>query len=1058
MRNKGFIWFFTISLVLACIYQLSFSWATNRIESAAVDHGKEQYKALINSGAEEAVIDNETVQLYSNDAVSEKAKLKVEADFEQKYLALHGEDEAYPVLGISYQKCKDQQLGLGLDLQGGMSVTLEVSISDLVRNLAGNPQNPSFKEPFQLALSDFKRGQSFGDADSDDFIGLFYAHFKELNPENPSMSYFNSSNKDLFKIDWNNDQIIAELKNLSSNAIDKTQRIIESRINKFGVSQPNIQRNPISGRLQIELPGAKDKNRIRKLLQSTASLQFWDGAHKDWTNSFLELDNAIKKRKANEPLDDLDIESDFVEMSDDSLSTLNDLDKEIYFANKAVYDSLVIEKEAELALLDSNKLKKPILDGNLYFIHSNNSPYIGVAKSADTAKVNSLLKGAEAKNIFPLKKVKFLWMNKSEEYNFGNEKIDGYALMAIEVPSSGKPKLDGEDIKLAEQSFDQMSNPSVFLIFKSQAANIWEEWTGEKTGKLIAVVLDNQIYSAPYIRTKISGGNTEISGGFETIEEAQDLANILKAGSLPAPAVIVDEAIVGPSLGQENISAGLWSFVFAFGLVLVYMIFYYNKAGLVANVALLANIFFIIGTLASMGAALTLPGIAGLVLTIGMSVDANVLIYERIREELRKGKGMKLAIQDGYKHAYSAIIDANITSLLTAVVLAYFGSGPIQGFATTLIIGVFTSLFSAIFITRLIFTLMLDKKKEVTFSNKRTENLFVNSSIQFLAKRKIFYGISSIIVIAGIASLFIRGLDGGVEFTGGRTYRVEFSDSPVKKDVVNAIAAASISMDGDSVKVSPEIKTVDNSYTLEITTKYLNDYIPEDGALKSSSELVDDAMTNAFASLGYVNSEDAEPSSTEKSFLIKTSRRVDSQISDELIFGSILAIVFSLVIIFIYIAFRFKKWQFGLGALVAMFHDVLVVLGLFSLLYNLVPFSMEIDQAFIAAILTVVGYSINDTVVVFDRIREYTTLHKRANQIEVVNNALNSTLSRTLNTSFSTFLVLLTIFIFGGESIKGFSFALMVGVLVGTYSSVCIATPSVVDLTKSLSQLPSKEK
>jgi len=1057
MRNKGFLWVLTILLVVACIYQLSFSWATKSIETAALEHGKEQYKTLINSGAEEAVIDNETVQLYSGDAVSEKAKLKVEADYEQKYLALHGEDKAYPGLGISYQKCKDQQLGLGLDLQGGMSVTLEVSISDLVRNLAGNPQNPSFKDPFQIALSDFKRGHDTLGANGNDFIGLFYAHYKELNPENPSMSYFNSSNKDLFKIDWNNDQIIAELKNLSSNAIDKTQRIIESRINKFGVSQPNIQRNPISGRLQIELPGAKDKNRIRKLLQSTASLQFWDGAHKDWTNSFLELDNAIKNRKDNGQ-DEIIVDSDFVEISDDSLLTLNELDKEIYYASKASYDSLVIEKEAELALLDSNKLKKPILDGSMYFIHSNNSPYIGVAKSADTAKVNSLLKGAEAKNIFPLKKVKFLWMNKSEEYNFGSEKIDGYALMAVEVPNSGKPKLDGEDIKLAEQSFDQMSNPAVFLMFKSQAANIWEEWTGEKTGKLIAVVLDNQIYSAPYIRTKISGGNTEISGGFETIEEAQDLANILKAGSLPAPAVIVDEAIVGPSLGQENISAGLWSFVFAFGLVLVYMIFYYNKAGLVANVALLANIFFIIGTLASMGAALTLPGIAGLVLTIGMSVDANVLIYERIREELRKGKGIKLAIQDGYKHAYSAIIDANITSLLTAVVLAYFGSGPIQGFATTLIIGVFTSLFSAIFITRLIFTLMLDKKKEVSFSNKLTENLFTNSSIQFLAKRKIFYGISSLIVIAGIASLFLRGLDGGVEFTGGRTYRVEFSDTPVKKDVVNAIANASISLDGDSVKVSPEIKTVDNSYTLEITTKYLNDYIPEEGSLKTSSELVDDAMTNAFASLGYVNSEETELSESDKYFLIKTSRRVDSQISDELIYGSILAIVFSLVIIFIYIAFRFKKWQFGLGALVAMFHDVLVVLGLFSLLYNLVPFSMEIDQAFIAAILTVVGYSINDTVVVFDRIREYTTLHKRANQVEVVNNALNSTLSRTLNTSFSTFLVLLTIFIFGGESIKGFSFALMIGVLVGTYSSVCIATPSVVDLTKSLIQLPSKEK
>ena len=1056
MRNKGFIWVLTILLVLACIYQLSFSWATSGIEKAAKDYGVEKYNSLINSEAEEAVIDNEVVQLYTDSSVSEKAKLKVQADYEQKYLADHGEDEAYPVLGISYQKCKDQQLGLGLDLQGGMSVTLEVSISDLVRNLAGNPQNPSFKEPFQAALEDFKSGRSFGEAAADDFIGLFYAHFKAINPENPSMSYFNSANKDLFKIDWNNDQIIEELKTLSSNAIDKTQRIIESRINKFGVSQPNIQRNPISGRLQIELPGAKDKNRIRKLLQSTASLEFWDGAHKDWTNSFLELDKAIKKRKSNELDEDLAIDSDFTEIPEDSVALLSETEQEVYYADKAVYDSLVLAREMELALLDSTKLQKPLLDGSLYFIHSNNSPYIGVAKSADTAKVNAMLRGAEAKNIFPLKKVKFLWMNKSEEYNFGDEKIEGYALMAVEVPSSGKPKLDGEDIKLAEQSFDQMSNPAVFLLFKSQAANIWEDWTGEKTGKLIAVVLDNQIYSAPYIRTKIAGGNTEISGGFETIEEAQDLANILKAGSLPAPAVIVDEAIVGPSLGKENISSGLWSFVFAFGLVLIYMIFYYNKAGLVANVALIANIFFIVGTLASMGAALTLPGIAGLVLTIGMSVDANVLIYERVREELRKGKGIKLAIQDGYKHAYSAIIDANITSLLTAVVLAYFGSGPIQGFATTLIVGVFTSLFSAIFITRLIFTFMLDSKWDLSFSNKITEGLFSNTSIQFLSKRKFYYTISSLIVIAGITSLFMRGLDGGVEFTGGRTYRVEFSEAPNKKDVVNAIADASLTMDADSMKVFPEIKTVDNSFTLEITTKYLNDYVPAQDAEKTASEMVDDAITSAFAGLGYANSEN--DNSGDKTFTIKTSRRVDSQISDELVYGSILAIVFSLVIIFIYIAFRFKKWQFGLGALVAMFHDVLVVLGLFSLLYNFVPFSMEIDQAFIAAILTVVGYSINDTVVVFDRIREYTTLHKRANQNEVVNNALNSTLSRTLNTSFSTFLVLLTIFIFGGESIKGFSFALMVGVLVGTYSSVCIATPSVVDLTKSLVQLPSKEK
>ena len=532
-------------------------------------------------------------------------------------------------------------------------------------------------------------------------------------------------------------------------------------------------------------------------------------------------------------------------------------------------------------------------------------------------------------------------------------------------------------------------------------------------------------------------------GGFETIEEAQDLANILKAGSLPVPAVIVDEAIVGPSLGEENINSGLWSFFFAFLLVLIYMVFYYKRAGWVANIALVANVFFIIGTLASLGAALTLPGIAGLVLTIGMSVDANVLIYERIREELRNGKGIKLAIQDGYKHAYSAIIDANVTSLLTAVVLAYFGSGPIQGFATTLIIGVFTSLFSAIFITRLIFSYLLDTKREIYFSRKFTENLFTGTTIEFLKKRKIFYVFSILIIGFGIFSLSTRGLDGGVEFTGGRTYRVEFSQKIDKSSVQTAVSDRCVDDNGNNI--APEVKTVDNAYTLEITTKFL-----EKSVLKNKDKVarIDASLNQAFKDLGYSNIEDGNESEAN-TYTLLTSRGVESQISEELITGSFLAVIFSLFIIFIYIAYRFRRWQFGLGALIAMFHDVLVVLGLFSVFYNIVPFSMEIDQAFIAAILTVVGYSINDTVVVFDRIREYSVLHKKSSAIQVVDRALNSTLSRTINTSLSTFLVLLTIFIFGGESIKGFAFALMVGVVVGTYSSLFIATPLVVDLSKN---------
>lgn len=1126
MRNRSAIWVFTILLTLACLYQLSFSWVTmgvendalaygkansdqtiNKFISDAEDHGIEQYQSYINqadiisekevnaiydsiiglgnsslsldgidstlslfnedgqpnlsakevviayykqqvnsgqhqlnqdtisvggnkyslfvdNGDQDPVTRDAVVLYYQNQykdsvkykgtrvfidgGISEIVKQKVISENEQNYLQDHSDDPTYPLLGITYQKCKNQQLGLGLDLQGGMSVTLEVDIPKLVDNLAGNPADTLFRIALDKAKKDLKKQEG-----SADFLELFNSRVVSEQQNTGSKSlyrFFWRENNTLFKKN-NPEQVKEKLKELSIEAVDKTQRIIESRINKFGVSQPNIQRHPISGRLQIELPGAKDKNRVRKLLQSTASLEFWDCYHnKEW------------------------------------MALFQGLDKKIYGENNGLSGKIFNQK---FALMH---------DGS-------DSPYIGlVEKESEMQMVDSILNSELAEKTFNFQDVKFLWMNKKDDYDWKGKKINGFALLAIEIPvdTKGKPRLDGEDIENASQSYDDKSNPSVMLRFKPDAADDWENWTGEKVGKMISIVMDDLIYSAPYIRSKIGGGNTEISGGFETIEEAQDLANILKAGSLPAPAIIVDEAVVGPSLGEENIQSGLWSFVFAFILVLIYMIFYYNRAGLVANVALIANIFFIIGTLASLGAALTLPGIAGLVLTIGMSVDANVLIYERIKEELRKGKGIKLAVQDGYKHAYSAIVDANITSLLTAIVLAYFGSGPIQGFATTLIIGVFTSLFSAIFITRLIFSHMLDKKWNVSFSNNMTEKLFTNNTIQFLNKRKLFYAFSTLVVIAGVSSLFMRGLDGGVEFTGGRTYRVEFSEAPNKEEIRKAIAERSKTFDADSVKIVPEVKTVDNAYTLEITTKYLYDYTGENAIYK-----VDSVIKKAFHDLGYFNNGpiddiDAWESKCDEdkcaSFLIKTQRSVDSQISSELVFGSILAIVISLLIIFMYIAFRFKKWQFGLGALVAMFHDVLVVLGLFSLLYNIVPFSMEIDQAFIAAILTVVGYSINDTVVVFDRIREYTMLHKRGDQNEVVNKALNSTLSRTLNTSLSTFLVLLTIFIFGGESIRGFSFALMVGVVVGTYSSVCIATPSVIDLTKSIMGAPKKEK
>ena len=1036
MRNRSAIWVFTILLFLACLYQLSFSWVTKSFETSVHELAEQKYDSIANE-AIDFVINGDTLVIGS-----EKEKLKIISFYEQKLLAEKANQPTYPVIDLDYQRCKDQELGLGLDLQGGMSVTLEVSIEDLVRNFAGNSSKLSFKTPFNAALKDFKQGNTTLDADNDDFIGLFYAHYKSLYPKNPPMIFFSNGLKDYMDINSvekttnnKNDLIVQTLRELSQDAVEKTHRIIESRINKFGVSQPNIKKLAVSGRLQIELPGAKDKNRIRNLLQSTASLEFWDGAHADWTDEFLELNKAVSKNN------NFDLDTEFKEISEDSLNSLDADAQLVYLSDKRVNDSIIEEKAIEKSIEDSIMLADgKILNGTLWFIHSSNSPYIGVAKAVDTAKINSMLKSKIARDIFNLRRHKFLWSRDVEDYET-SQSFSGHTLLAIEIPTSGEPKINGEDVVNAAQSFDNESKPSVSLSFNSNVADVWAKWTEQKVGKIIAIVLDDQVFSSPFIRQKITGGNTEISGGFATIEEAQDLANILKAGSLPVPSVIVDEAIVGPSLGEENINSGLWSFLFAFLLVLFYMIFYYKRAGWVANIALIANVFFIIGTLASLGAALTLPGIAGLVLTIGMSVDANVLIYERIREELKNGKGMKLAIQDGYKHAYSAIIDANVTSLLTAVVLAYFGSGPIQGFATTLIIGVFTSLFSAIFITRLIFSYLLDRKKEVFFSRKFTENLFTGTTIQFLKKRKVFYVFSAIIVGCGIFSLFSRGLDGGVEFTGGRTYRVEFSEKIDKSEVRNAISERCVNDEGNNI--APEVKTVDNAFTLEITTKFL-----ENSVMKNKEKVarIDASLASAFSDLGYSDSEFSNEGNT---YTLLTSRGVESQISDELIKGSFLAVLFSLFIIFIYIAYRFRKWQFGLGALIAMFHDVLVVLGLFSIFYNIVPFSMEIDQAFIAAILTVVGYSINDTVVVFDRIREYSILHKKSSAVQVVDKALNSTLSRTINTSLSTFLVLLTIFIFGGESIKGFAFALMVGVVIGTYSSLFIATPLVVDLSKN---------
>jgi len=1032
MQNRGAIWFFTILLTVACLYQLSFSWVTKGLENRAVETAEQQWDDLVNQGEEYVITGRDT--LYINDAngqVNPKTKQAALNFFETAYISEHADDAIYPVFGLSYRQCNDQKLGTGLDLQGGMSVTLEISIQDLVINKAGHSPKPSFRVAYDKAMEDFGAGVS------DDFISLFETAYNSGEYAKEQMTFFNVGDKEHFSLDDDNAKMIATLRELAVSAIDNTEKIIETRINRFGVSQPSIQKQPISGRLHIELPGAKDKERVRKLLQSRAELGFWLGYSQPLTDAFFQLNESLKGASNSEEAVEVAEENVLEEVAAVVVDSLKPTD------STELVEGL--ELDEDVAVADTKTAEeKNLVDGPLFSllnVQNGISQYsVGIAKSGDTAKINRMLTGDIARGLLP-SDVFFRWSN-------SNNSGEGHVLYALELPADGKALLIGDDISTARQDYNSDAKKVTVNVQMTQYGSAkWKEITSQNVGRLTAIVLDGSVYSAPVINGPIPNGNTEISGDF-TIPEAQDLATVLEAGSFDTPAVIVDEAVVGPTLGAANIKAGTWSFIAALIMVLIYMVFYYGKAGFVASIALIANIFFLLGALASLGASLTLPGIAGLVLTLGMSVDANVLIFERIREELRGGKAVKLAISDGYKHAYSAIIDANITSLLTAIVLAYFGTGPIQGFATTLIVGIFTSLFSSILLTRLIFSYMLEAKKEVTFSRTFSENLFVNSNINFVGKRKKFYLVSIAIVILGAVSLLSIGLDKGVEFTGGRVYRVEFSggEAPSQDNVASLVQEFSVE-NGTGVK--PEIKTVDNEFVLELTTKYLYTDPSKDATKK-----VDSVMNLGFSKAGYVEASSA--SVGEPSYQIIQQRSVNAQISDELILGSFMAIIFSLIVIFAYIAFRFQNMNFGIGALIAMFHDVLVVLGLFSILYKIMPFSMQIDQAFIAAILTVVGYSINDTVVVFDRIREYIVLHKRDEQKEVINKALNSTLSRTLNTSLTTFVVLLVIFIFGGESIRGFSFALMIGVVVGTYSSIYIATPAVIDLSKG--SLMPKEK
>jgi SecD/SecF fusion protein len=786
----------------------------------------------------------------------------------------------------------------------------------------------------------------------------------------------------------------------------------------------------------VELPGVKDPARVRKLLQGTAKLEFWE------TYNYAEVYNyfaeANKRLVAIRGLDQTASTSETTASTTGTEATAADsdtssslLDKLESDTSSAAQGDRSFEEYAKENPLNAY-LMPAFFQGEDGQYYPGEGATVGFAAIKDTANINAMLR--QTNSVFP-RNLKLAWTVKPRDAG-----TDILELVALKVTSrDGTAALAGDVIVDARQDYDQVGNVEVSLSMNSEGARVWKRLTGENIGKQVAIVLDNHVYSFPSVRSEIPNGMSSISGGNMTLEEAQDLANILKAGKMPAPAHIVEEAVVGPSLGQEAINAGLWSFVIAFLLVLLYMIFFYARAGWVADLALVINIFFIFGVLASLGAVLTLPGIAGIVLTLGMAVDANVIIYERVKEELRAGKGLRLAITDGYKAAYSAIIDGNVTTLLTAAVLYIFGTGPVQGFATTLIIGILSSLFTAIFISRIIFTWALDTNKTITFDLPVTRNFLQNPKINWLGLRKYAYIFSITISVIGIASLVFRGLDQGIDFTGGRTYVIRFDQNVRTTEVRSALEAQFGGM-------APEVKTFGPSTQVKITTKYM---IDEDGPEVDSilQKKLYEGLKPLYnkSDLTYL---DFSTDVTEAGKLlgILSSQKVGPTIADDIRNKAIMAVTFALIVIFVYIALRFKKWQYGLGGLISLFHDTLITIGVFSLLYSIMPFSMEADQAFIAAILTIIGYSINDTVIIFDRIREYVTLHPKRLYRTNVNEALNSTLSRTVNTAGTTLVVLIAMFIFGGEIIRGFTFALMFGIFFGTYSSVFVATPIAYDL------------
>jgi len=1003
MQLKGLVRFFTIVLILVSVYMLSFTWFVRSHENKLQARAKKYVQALYPQA-----------KRFSNpDDYPDSIKNVYDTRLKRLEDSTKDVTITYGVQGaISYQKAKESELNLGLDLQGGMNVTLEVEMTGLLKAMSNNSTDPTFLKAVDNANK--RKANS-----SADFITLFYEEYQKLSPNGRLASIFANANQDKIKITDNNTTVISAIKKEARDAFDRTFRVLNNRIDQFGVAQPSINPDPDRGVINVELPGIRDQERVRKYLQASANLQFWEVYTLENKNYAGAWQNGIKVFESL-------INGTAVDTTTQKIDTSAIAKTDSAKAARLIDSLKNVSKTGQKKISDYLQLQPPSQDnGKVYYAAA-----IGSVAVKDSAVVRTLLENPALKSLFPPDVV---WLYGIPNVNDKTgRKSDRIPLYAIKTYGKEKARLEGDAIKDAGQDFDQSTNKvEVKMTMNTSGSKVWSKMTEENVGKPIAIVLDNIVYSAPNVISKIDAGNSSISGSFTT-EEAQDLANILKSGKLPAPAKIVQEQVVGPTLGRDAINGGLKAFAISFVVIFLLMLVYYNTSGWVANIALILNLLFTVGVLTALGATLTAPGIAGLVLTIGMAVDTNVIIYERIKEELTRGQGYIPAVNEGYCRSLPPVLDAHVTVLLTAIILFSFGLGPVKGFATTQILGILLSLFCGILVSRWVTDWFTSKKRHLNYFTGVSRRIFQHANIKFIEYRKIAYGISVIVLILGIASFF-HGFDEGVEFKGGRSFQVRFAEKISNK----------VEQIRDELKVdfaeAPIIKTVGDNRTLDITTAYLiNDTRPETDSLVEV-KLYEGLKNHLPAGLTF--------SQFDSNFKVG-SKKVLPTISDDLKDGAKRATIFALLIISLYIFVRFRDWRYSLGTIVSLLHDVLVTLVVFSFARSIVPFPLEIDQHFIAAVLTVIGFSMNDTVIVFDRVREYAREMTGATKEQIINNAINHTLSRTIMTSLTVFLTILILFLVGGEVTRGFAFAMLIGVITGTYSSVFVAAPILVDLAR----------